>query len=63
MRIGQKKYKCGDCCYESDRAYNVGRHIGKKHAIVNTLIEDNDECAEYVNRRKPTKFENWTEKV
>ena len=51
-----------NCCYESDRAYDVRRHIGKKHAIVNrnnksnTLIKDKDECEEYVNRRKPTKF-------
>ena len=74
-----KKHPCSYCYYSSDRAYDVRRHIGKKHAIVNTnnmnnnnnnnmnnnnnnntsntLIDDNDECDGYVNRRKPTKFE------
>ena len=57
-----------NCCYESDRAYDVRRHIAKKHARVNTnnmnnnntsntLIDGNVECEEYVNRRKPTKLE------
>ena len=54
-----------NCCYESDRAYDVRRHIeGKKHAIVNrnnmnyasntsnTLIDGNAECGGYANRRK-----------
>ena len=54
-----------NCCYTSDRAYDVRRHIeGKKHAIVNrnnmnyasntsnTLIDGNVECDGYANRRK-----------
>ncbi len=45
-----------NCCYENDRAYDVRRHIGKKHAMVNTN-NNNDECGGYVNRRKQNKFE------
>ena len=53
-----------NCCYTSDRAYDVRRHIAKKHAIVNrnnmnyasntsnTLIDGNVECDGYANRRR-----------
>ena len=53
-----------NCCYESDRAYDVRRHIEGKHARVNrnnnnmnnntsnTLIDGNVECDGYANRRK-----------
>ena len=51
-----------NCCYESDRAYDVRRHIEGKHAIVNrnnnmnntsnTLVDGNAECGGYANRRK-----------
>jgi hypothetical protein len=53
-----------NCCYTSDRAYDVRRHIEGKHAIVNrnnmnyasntsnTLIDGNVECDGYANRRK-----------
>ena len=67
LRIGQKKYKCGDCCYESDRAYDVRRHVGKMHALVNTnhnntnntsntLIGVNDGSGVYLDKRKQTKL-------
>ena len=67
MRIRQKKYQCEDCCYESDRAYDVGRYVGKMHALVNTnhnntnntsntLIGVNDESGVYVDKRKLTKL-------
>ena len=65
-----KKHPCSYCYYSSDRAYDVRRHIGKKHAIVNTnnmnnnnntsntLIGGNDEVGEYVDRRKQTTYCN-----
>ena len=57
-----------NCCYESDRAYDVRRHIEGKHAIVNrnnnnmnnntsnTLIDGNAECDVYANRRKKATY-------
>ena len=33
MSIQQKKYQCGNCCYESDGAYDIRNHVERKHAV------------------------------
>ena len=43
LSFQQKKYQCGNCYYESDRARNVRRHAEKIHALPNTnhIVTDN----------------------